>query len=329
MTIRIYMGFLILILCFPACLPDAGKVEPVPGTRSQLGEGAVWNHRTGQLYWVDITGKLLNIYTPRLDITRELYTGQLIGTVVPAESGRVLVALEHGIYFLDPDTGTKQLILYPEGEPEGNRFNDGKCDPAGRFWVGTMSVNGIPGRGSLYRLDPDSLIRRMVDNVSISNGIAWSPDRSRMYYIDTPTQKVTGYEYDNITGEIRNGKTVIEIPDEMGHPDGMTIDNEGNLWICLWGGAAVGCWNPDTGKLLRKIDIPARNVTSCAFGDADLGTLYITTASIDTTPEELEKFPDAGALFKIRPGVTGVTACFFADKPVPVASQAISNNPKD
>lgn len=307
-------GMLVLF----SCREPGTRVELVPETASRLGEGAVWNHRTQQLYWVDITGKILNIYNPRLGMNLELYTGQMIGTVVPAESGKVVVALEYGFYYMDPETGTKTHIVDPEEAIDGNRFNDGKCDPSGRFWAGTMNVDGKPGRGTLYRLDPDSSVHRMIENVSISNGIAWSPDHTRMYYVDTPTRMVMGYDFNNFTGEISNGVPVIRVPEEMGVPDGMTIDSDGNLWICLWGGAAVGCWDPETGELIRKIDVPARNVTSCAFGDSDLGTLYITTASMDTGKEELKLYPHAGALFKVRPGVKGKEAFFFADRsPVP------------
>jgi sugar lactone lactonase YvrE len=298
-----------------SCERQGLNVELVEDTRSNLGEGAIWNPVTNQLYWVDITGKILNIYTPRLGVNHELYTGQMIGTVVPAQSGMVVVALQSGFYYLDPATGTKSFIANPEEEKPENRFNDGKCDPAGRFWVGSMSTEAKPGRGTLYRFDPDSTISRMVENVSVSNGIAWSNDHTRMYYVDTPTRVVSGYDYDNVSGSIRNGKPVIEIPDGMGYPDGMTIDSDGNLWICLWGGGMVGCWNPETGDLLRTISVPAKNVTSCAFGDDDLGTLYITTARVDTSEDELKKYPYAGSLFKVRPGVTGVPAYFFADSP--------------
>jgi sugar lactone lactonase YvrE len=313
MNIQKLFFLLMVMTLIMACSPT-DKVELVPGTQSGLGEGAIWNHRTNQLYWVDITGKILNIYTPRLGENRELYVGQMIGTVVPTKTGRAVVALENGLYFLDPETGTKNLIVDPEEEIEGNRFNDGKCDPAGRLWAGTMSTEGKSGKGTLYRLDSDSSVHRMVAGVSVSNGIAWSNDYTRMYYVDTPTRKVMGYDYNNATGEISNSSPVIEVPAEMGHPDGMTIDSEGNLWICLWGGAAVGCWNPDSGELLRKIGVPAKNVTSCAFGDADLGTLYITTARVNTSPEELKVYPNAGSLFKVRPGVSGVEAFFFSDE---------------
>jgi sugar lactone lactonase YvrE len=151
----------------------------------------------------------------------------------------------------------------------------------------------------------------MIENVSVSNGIAWSPDSAKMYYIDTPTHEVKEYDYNNVSGEISSPKVAIEISPDLGYPDGMTIDEEGNLWIALWGGSAVGCWNPKTGKLVRKIEVPAKNVTSCAFGDDDLGTLYITTARTGTTDEELKKYPNAGGVFKTVPGVKGVKANYF------------------
>lgn len=287
------------------------NVELVLDTKSDLGEGAIWNYKTGELLWVDITGKILNFYNPKLKNNKEMLTGQMIGTVVPAESGKVMVALENGFYQLDPETGAKKLISNPEEGIDGNRFNDGKCDPAGRFWAGTMSTTGKRHAGALYRLDADGSVHKMIDNVGTSNGIVWSPDYTKMYYIDTPTRKVMAWDYNNETGEISNPKTAIDIPEEMGYPDGMTLDSEGNVWIALWGGSAVGCWNPQTGELLRTVDVPAKNVTSVAFGDDDLGTLYITTARTGTSDEELEKFPHAGGVFKTRPGVKGVEAFFF------------------
>jgi sugar lactone lactonase YvrE len=287
------------------------EVELVLDTKSDLGEGAIWNYKTGELIWVDITGKILNFYTPKLKNNKEMLTGQMIGTVVPAESGKMMVALENGFYQLDPETGAKKLIANPEEDIPGNRFNDGKCDPAGRFWAGTMSTTGKRQAGALYRLDADGSVHKMIDNVGTSNGIVWSPDYTKMYYIDTPTRKVMAWDYNNETGEISNPKPAVEVPEEMGYPDGMTIDADGNVWIALWSGSAVGCWNPETGELLRTIDVPAKNVTSVAFGDDDLGTLYITTARTGTSEEELEKFPLAGGVFKTRPGVKGVEAFFF------------------
>jgi sugar lactone lactonase YvrE len=303
--------FLTAILLAGCSTEKTNEVELVIDKQSDLGEGAIWNYKTSELLWVDITGKILNFYNPELEYNKEMFTGQKIGTVVPAESGLTMVALQNGIYQFDPETGTKKLIVNPEEGIEGNRFNDGKCDPAGRFWAGTMNMNGKKEAGTLYRLDPDSTIHVMIENVSISNGIVWSPDATKMYYIDTPSQKVMAYDYDNATGNISNPQTAVEVPSEMGAPDGMTIDAEGNIWVALWGGSAVGCWNPETGELQRTIDVPAKNVTSCAFGDEDLGTLYITTARQGTSDEELEKYPHAGGVFKTRLGVKGMEAFFF------------------
>ena len=308
-VIAIFLG--IVIIAFACSTQNSNNVELVIDSKSDLGEGAIWNYKTGELLWVNITGKILNIYKPRTGDNREMFTGQMIGTVVPAESGKVIVALQNGLYQLDPETGTKKFIADPEENIPTNRFNDGKCDPAGRFWAGTLSLKGESGVASLYRLDPDSTVHKMIENVSISNGIVWSHDLKKMYYIDTPTQKVMGYNYNNETGEISNPVVAVEVPSEIGSPDGMTIDANGNLWIALWGGSAVGCWNPENGELVRKINVPAKNVTSCAFGDDDLETLYITTARQDTNEEELEKFPFAGGVFKTRPGVKGINAFFF------------------
>lgn len=293
--------------------PKLNEVELVIDSKSELGEGALWNPETGELLWIDIKGKILNFFNPVIGNNKEMFTGQMIGTVVPTESGEVLVALQNGIYWFNAETGSKTLIIDPEAHLPDNRFNDGKCDPSGRFWAGTMSTKGEKEVGALYRLDADSSIHKMVENVSISNGIVWSLDRTKMYYIDTPTQKVMAYDYNDETGEISNPKVAVNVPEEMGSPDGMTIDSEGNVWVALWGGYAVGCWNPVTGKLLRTIKVPAKNVTSCAFGDDDLGALYITSARTGTNDDELKKVPNAGGVFKIRPGVKGVEAFFYND----------------
>lgn len=317
MRIKIFglLFFPILLFLISCSTEKKDEVELVLDSKSELGEGALWNYKTGELLWIDIEGEILNFYNPKTGNNKEMFTGQRIGTVVPTQTGEVLVALQKGIYKLDPDTGSKNRIANPESNLPGNRFNDGKCDPAGRFWAGTMSIKEKKNAGALYRLDSDNSLHKMIVDVTISNGIVWSADKTKMYYIDTPTHKVVRYDYNNQTGEIVNPKVAVTIPEEMGFPDGMTIDAEGNLWIALWSGSAVGCWNPKTGELIRTIKVPAKNVTSCAFGDDDLATLYITTARIGTDKESLKKFPHAGGVFKVRPGVKGVPAFFFDDKP--------------
>ncbi|WP_167619466.1 SMP-30/gluconolactonase/LRE family protein [Maribellus sediminis] len=313
MVQRIFFTLSVFIVLFSCSTQKSSEVQLVIDSKSTLGEGALWNYKSGELMWINIKGEILNFYNPATGNNKEMFTGQMIGTVVPKESGGVLVALQNGIYAFDPESGSKQLIVDPEADKPNNRFNDGKCDPSGRFWAGTMSTIGGGKVGALYRLDPDNSIHKMIDKVSISNGIVWSADKTKMYYVDTPTMKVMRYDYDDASGEISNPKVAVEIPAGIGAPDGMTIDADGNLWVALWGGSAVGCFNPESGELIRKIDVPAKNVTSCAFGDDDLGTLYITTARESTSDEELTKFPHAGGVFKVRPGVHGVKAFFFND----------------
>ena len=156
-------------------------MELVIDSKSELGEGAIWNPKTGEFIWINITGKILNFYNPKTGNNKEMFTGQMIGTVVPSESGNVIVALQNGIYQFNPETGTKKLIVDPEEDIPDNRFNDGKCDPAGRFWAGTMSTTGKKEAGALYRFDGDGSAHKMIENVSISNGIVWSLNFKNMY----------------------------------------------------------------------------------------------------------------------------------------------------
>lgn len=278
--------------------------------RTELGEGALWHPPEQRLYWVDIEGQALHIYDPAEGTDSSFPTGSRIGCVVPVLGGGALVALQTGIYAMDTDTGQLHFIANPLPGTH-IRFNDGKCDPAGRFWVGTMELNTQKGAAALYRMDKDHSIHQMLDNVTISNGIVWTSDKKTMYYIDTPTGQVTVFDYDNAGGAIRNRRIAIRIPPEMGSPDGMTIDAAGRLWIALWGGYAVGCWDPVSGDLLELIDVPAPHVSSCAFGGPALDTLFITTARHEMDAAALEKYPLSGGLFAVQPGVRGVEAAFY------------------
>ncbi|WP_020526838.1 SMP-30/gluconolactonase/LRE family protein [Flexithrix dorotheae] len=287
------------------------SAEILIDAKAKLGEGAIWHPTENKFYWIDIEGKKLHIFDPSTGEDREIDTKARIGTVVPVKSGGVLAALENGIFKLDLSNEKFELVTNPL--EEGIRFNDGKCDPKGRFWVGSMALKGTKGAATLYRLDTDGSIHHMIDSVTISNGIVWSLDQKKMYYIDTPTGKVMGYDYDNETGSISNPVVAVEIPEGMGHPDGMTIDAEGMIWIGMWDGYAVTRWNPETGELLGKIEVPAKNITSCAFGGENLETLYITTASIGTPEEVLNKYPQSGGVFAVKPGVKGIPAFFYED----------------
>ncbi|TGE29316.1 SMP-30/gluconolactonase/LRE family protein [Hymenobacter metallicola] len=278
--------------------------------RAQLGEGAVWNPQDEKLYWVDIEGRSLHIFDPATGQARQLATGSRIGTVAPARGGHVVVAQQNGLHLLNTLSGESTLLANPLTKPS-LRFNDGKCDPAGRFWAGTLDMNGKVGKAALYRLDADGRLHTMLTGVTISNGLVWTRDQRTMYYIDTPTHVVQAFDYDHATGAISNPRPVIHIPEADGDPDGMTIDAEDHLWIAHWGGGQVGCYDPLTGQKLQTIPVPAPHTTSCAFGGPELKTLFITTARQDLTPEQLQAYPLSGSVFALEPGVAGVPAHIF------------------
>jgi sugar lactone lactonase YvrE len=279
---------------------------------ASLGEGAIWNHETNTFWWVDIEGRKLNIYDPMTKSNSVIDVKERIGTVVPAKSGGAIVALENGIFHLDLESEEMKMICNPLEELDTIRFNDGKCDPAGRLWVGSMSLKFIKGAASLYTISSDGSYREVFGGVTVSNGIIWSNDHKTLYYIDTPLGNVRAWDYDLVTGDISNERVLISIPEGMGGPDGMTIDKEGKLWIAMWGGNQVSRWDPENGELIGKVEVPAPNVTSCAFGGPDLDVLYITTAGGDNQKMK-EDYPLAGSVFKVKPGVKGVRADFFGE----------------
>ncbi len=283
--------------------------------KARLGEGAIWHPDENRFYWIDIENGLVHIFDPATGDNQTVSVVERVGTVVPDSQGNALVALESGIYHLNLRTAKKTLLAAPEQGIRGNRFNDGKCDPAGRLWAGTMTMENKKGAGGLYQLDLDGAVRRMKGQVTISNGICWSLDHKTMYYIDTPTGMVEAFDYQVASGTISNSREVIRVPEEMGYPDGSTIDEEGMIWIALWGGGMVGRWDPKTGQLLQKIEVDALNVTSCAFGGPDLATLYITTAREGLDEAQLDRYPKSGGVFAVDPGVKGVPAFLYEGHP--------------
>jgi sugar lactone lactonase YvrE len=236
-------------------------------TEAILGEGAIWNHETRELYWVDIEGQKLHIYDPEKKHNRTFELPSRIGTVVPTKDGQALIGLEDGVYKMNVNTGALEIFAAIEADRPGNRLNDGKCDPAGRLWIGSMSLQETDGAGTLYRVDPDGSVTPMIRNVTISNGIVWTSDKRTMYYIDTATNQVKAYDFDLASGTISNERTAVSIDESEGHPDGMTIDAEDMIWVALWKGSAVVRYNPKTGEVLiaritkctnkyKKVDFP-------------------------------------------------------------------------
>lgn len=293
--------------------PAEPVVQLVVDAKTELGEGSIWDPKEKKLYWVDIEGKALHLFDPVSGKDQSFSVGARIGTVVPVRGGGALVALQNGIHAIDTRTGKLRLLINPLMDT-ALRFNDGKCDPAGRFWVGTLALDNRRKGAVLYRFDKDKSLHLMLDSVSISNGIVWTKDKKTMYYNDTPTMTVQAFDYNNATGELSNRRVAIRIPRGAGSPDGMTIDADDKLWIALWGGGAVGRFDPLTGELLQKINVPAPNVSSCAFGGDRLETLYITTARAWVSNSKLAEFPLSGGLFSVKPGVHGVAANFYQEK---------------
>ncbi len=289
---------------------DPLKVNLEIDAKAQLGEGALWHPTENKLYWVNIEGRTLHIYDPVTKEDRSIPVNERIGTVVPVQKGNALVALQNGIHYINTLTGKLHFISNPLSD-SNIRFNDGKCDPSGRFWVGSMHLEFLTNASSLYQMDTHLNIRKVLDNVTVSNGIAWTQDRKTMYYVDTPLQRIDAFDYNDTEGTITNRKVAVLIPPEKGSPDGITLDADGNIWVALWGGNAVGQFDPKTGQQLKSIAIPAPNVSSCAFGGTDLKTLYITTARGELPESQLTNFPLSGGVFSVAPGVKGIPANLF------------------
>lgn len=286
--------------------------ELILDAQAALGEGALWDPRLQRLLWVDIEGHTVHLFDPEQGSDRAIDVGEPVSTVVPRASGGLVVALTHRLAALDLDSGKLEVLAEAEADIADTRFNDGKCDPAGRFWVGTISLSRTPDAANLWRLDADCSIRCMLDQVTNSNGLVWSPDQTTMYYIDTSTRRVDAFDYRVETGQIDRRRTVISVPEELGKPDGMTIDAEGMLWVALFGGGRVTRWDPRTGRLLQTVHVPAARTSSCAFGGPHWEGLYITTARSGASAEELHAQPQAGGLFVARPGVAGLPGFAFA-----------------
>ena len=289
----------------PADEVDAPTPELVLDAGADLGEGPTWDAQARVLVWVDIMAGRVHRFDPATGADEALEVGQPVGAAVPTTSGGLAVAASDRFCLLDPATGKTESLVEVESDLPATIMNDGKCDPAGRFWAGTKDAEGRRPLGSLYRLDADRTLARVLADVTISNGLGWSPDLRTMYYIDSATYGIDGFDFDRETGAVANRRRLVDIPEGWGLPDGMTVDAEGFLWVAFWGGSAVRRLAPD-GRVVSMIGFPVSQVTSCAFGGDDLADLYVTTARIGLSDAQLQAQPHAGGLFRVRSGVRGL-----------------------
>jgi len=277
----------------------------IPGPLAQLGEGPLWHH--DRLYWADITGHALWCTWP--DVPRHdcWQFDRTVNAVLPRRSGGLVLAMNDGLYHFDPARASLSLLAQTDiGLP--TRCNDGKCDAAGRLWIGTTPLGNEGPLGSLYRFDLAGRLGRVFPDIGCSNGLAWSADQRTMYYIDSPTRRIDRCDFEPTSGTPGHRRPHVLVPPELGYPDGMAIDAEGHLWVGHWGGWAVVRYHGETGAELARLSLPVARVTSCAFGGPRFEQLYITTARTGLTDEELAAQPQAGALFVATPGVRGLPA---------------------
>ena len=268
-----------------------------------LGEGACWHPDWSTFLYVDIEAQKLGKIDPVTGDNVERMLPGRVGTVVPFKNKQLLVALQDSLELYDFETGELEYLCEIEADEPRNRCNDGKCDARGRFWIGTMDIDARKGKGTLYRYDGS--LKPVLKPVTISNGICWNGDNTEMYYIDSADYTVRSYDYDLETGMISNERIVIQIKEPGYLPDGMCIDEEGKLWIAMWGGGCVQRFDPATGELIGNIGLPVPLVTTCAFGGKNNSQLIILTASIGLTNEQTLEYPLSGSIFLADVGIKG------------------------
>ncbi|MGI8665127.1 MAG: SMP-30/gluconolactonase/LRE family protein [Jatrophihabitans sp.] len=284
-------------------------VELLIDLAAELAESPCWDAATQSLVFVDITGGRLHRWSHANGELQTTELGQLVGAAVPRAAGGLVLALRDGLVVAESGAPLRAGCAIEADQPQ-TRLNDAKCDPAGRLFVGSMAGMDQPGAGALYRVDRDWQVSQVVAGTTISNGMAWSPEGTTMYFIDSPTGAVDAFDFEPATGELRRRRRLVEFEAGAGNPDGLTVDSEGFLWVASFGGWCVRRYRPD-GRLRDTVRLPVRDVTSCAFGGPDLDELFITTASIELSAAERAEQPAAGGIFRIRPGVRGLPVVAF------------------
>jgi sugar lactone lactonase YvrE len=268
-----------------------------------LGEGPFWDSKKQELYFVDISNKQVLIFAPSSNSVEAITFDQEIGAVLLDQNSELIVAARDGLYAATRDGELKTLLAPIDFGDSSIRCNDAKCDANGRIWVGTMAFDFKQGAASLYSFDSENL-KEILSDLTIANGLGWSPDQKTMYFIDSLTSRVDSFDFDLASGAISNRQPFVTFSDPGVIPDGMTTDEDGGIWVALFGGSAVRRFD-SAGKLTHTVSVPATQVTSCCFGGPDMSELYITTAQYAMDAEALNKDPLAGSLFRVKTSFKG------------------------
>ena len=293
------------------------KPEILVDQKAVTGEGPSWDAEHKVLYWVDIPRATIYVYNPAtgqnqgIDLSKDFSS---VGAVVACKSGGLLFTPERKIAYFDFEQLNYQILAEVEQDLPGNRFNDGKCDPKGRFLTGTMQKNPDgSSNGSLYIMDKDARVRKLLDGLQISNGMGWSPDYSTFYLADSTSKDVWAFDYDMEQGSISNRRIAFTVLNENGNPDGMTTDTEGMVWLALWDGACIQRWDPRSGELLASYSFPAKRTSCPVFGGKKMNELYVTSAAIGLEEKDDWEYPHNGALMRMKTAFKGMPSFMFGD----------------
>jgi sugar lactone lactonase YvrE len=287
------------------------ELRCVLDAKASLGECPTWSVAEQALFWVDINAPSLNRFDPATGHNAVMPMPESIGCFALRRAGGFVVALRGGIWLAERDGTLTRRIAPAPYDPLHHRFNDGRCDPRGRLLLGTMNEKRDAATGALYRLDADHTLTRILSDMTISNGLAFSPDGRTMYHADTPAQTITAHDYDAATGMPSNARIFARFTDPGDRPDGAAVDSDGCYWTAQYRGGKLKRIAPD-GQLLTEARLPAMCPTMCAFGGPDLKTLYVTTARQERDAKELARLPFSGGIFSMRVSVPGLPEPSFA-----------------
>ena len=284
----------------------AAEIQCVVEIRSALGEGPLWSVEEEALYWLDCMKPAVYRYDPASGENRtlDLPLDSTIGALALRRGGGYVLALESGIRIVDAGGGSPRVLSHPEEGRTENRYNDGKPDAAGRFFLGSLNKADRDPTGALYSIEPDGRTAKLDEGFVCANGMDWSRDGRVFYFVDSGSRNVYAYDYDAATGAIENRRVFTAIPAAEGVPDGLCLDAEGGIWVAHWDGWCLSRFDPD-GRRERKVKMPVPRPTSLCFGGPALDRLYVTSAAMDLDAAALKAAPLSGSLFAFAPGMSG------------------------